>query len=500
MTYPNSPLDEVPVVWGWPWHGLIESPAQAGPPCELILPSGKRMPCSADGAFAHNTHLWDIGMAEPDVESDDPDEQWLNRAIVRSQYLGGPQKSAFCYGDMSFGLDHPMYVPMFGVLRRQLALQTWGVGANQGVLVSLSVGRRFVTSIELSRAQLQIPNVSYLGNALDSYRIQLMDESPDGRSALYWIAPRRLIGATEYLTVGRTLLEVSITGDPEVGFGLTHRLVAPYSVQAEVYRYPKLSDKGEFMMVRWADSPTHENIVAVRGNQTPPPGYDYWVGEAPDGTAVHSEYFESPVWAWYNPDGSIEVTTWRKDRMDIREYTTTAQGAGAGFSMVDTRTVTLTNSKGSVSGVHVYRESRSVAGGILSWETGESVYGEQLYTESGSYPIEGSWSEPVDWAPDDPPPVDTNPVLTSTVYPDAVIIISNNILATRYGSVDISGIPNTEVWCGDALYPGGVDHGLKKFEFGAPGGGTLSAWQIGSYNPITGQVVRNLSDRYRSWV
>lgn len=499
MTYPNSPVDNSPVVWGWPWHGLIESPAEAGQPCELILPSGRRMPCSAEANFAHNTHLWDIGMAEPDVESDDPDEQWLSKSIIRSQYLGGPQKSAYCYGDMPLGFDHPMYVPMFGVLRRRLALQVWGVGANAGVLVSLSVGGSFVTDIELSRAQLQIPNVTYLGAALDSYRIQLMDESPDGRSALYWIAPRRLIGAAEYLTVGRTLLEVSITGDPEVGFGVTYRLVAPYSVQGEAHRYPKLSDRGEFMLVQWADSPTHENIVAVRGNQAPPPGYDYWVDEAPDGTAVHSEYFESPVWAWYNPDGSPEVSTWRKERMDVREYTTTSQGAGEGFSMIVTQTVTLANAKGSVSGVHVYRESRSVGEGILSWETGESVYGEQLYAESGSYPFEGPLREPVSFAPDDPLPADTNLVLTSTVYPDALMIVSNNILATRYGNVDISGIPNTEVWCGDALYPGGVDSGLKKFNFGDPGG-SLSRWQVGSYNPITGQIIRNLSDRYRSWV
>lgn len=83
--FPNSPLDEAPQVWGWPWHGLIRQPINAVD-STLTLPSGRTMKMPPV-RLANNTALWDVGMPIPEVETDDPDEQWLNRAILRGTDL-----------------------------------------------------------------------------------------------------------------------------------------------------------------------------------------------------------------------------------------------------------------------------------------------------------------------------------------------------------------------------------------------------------------------------
>ncbi|WP_043309285.1 hypothetical protein [Pseudomonas sp. ML96] len=61
------------VLFGWPWHGLIVDDV-------LTLGSGRTMPVDL---YSNDTWLWDIGMPEPVVTPEDPDEQWLSKAIIR---------------------------------------------------------------------------------------------------------------------------------------------------------------------------------------------------------------------------------------------------------------------------------------------------------------------------------------------------------------------------------------------------------------------------------
>lgn len=97
--FPNSPLDEAPQVWGWPWHGLIRQPINAVD-STLTLPSGRTMKMPAVRT-ANDTALWSVGMPVPNVETDDPDERWLNRAIMRGTGL------AEAYGGITPAGIHP---------------------------------------------------------------------------------------------------------------------------------------------------------------------------------------------------------------------------------------------------------------------------------------------------------------------------------------------------------------------------------------------------------
>lgn len=63
--------------FGWPWHGLIADG-------NLELPSGRVIECKHVG---WDTQLWDIGMPDPGITSADPDEQWISVAIVRGEAI-----------------------------------------------------------------------------------------------------------------------------------------------------------------------------------------------------------------------------------------------------------------------------------------------------------------------------------------------------------------------------------------------------------------------------
>ncbi|MEN1478918.1 hypothetical protein AAIH16_35605, partial [Pseudomonas aeruginosa] len=93
MPFPNSILDDAPDVWGWPWHGLIKQAIGAGG-AVLTLPSGATMDMPSI-ALMQDSYLWDVGMPEPAVTTDNPDEQWLSKAILRG--------SGQCYGGMDAG-------------------------------------------------------------------------------------------------------------------------------------------------------------------------------------------------------------------------------------------------------------------------------------------------------------------------------------------------------------------------------------------------------------
>lgn len=464
MTYPNSLVDARPDVWGWPWHGMIEgTPSTDRTPSELILPSGARMECAWRAGDAHNTHLWDIGMPVPEVETENPDERWLNKAIIRSRYSGDDRKSAFCYsGDLAFESGHPMHVPGVGTLIRRLEMSQRTSGGVANIVVTLFVSNKLSVELPLSRSQLKLPDAGAFSRRLPDFRVQLMDESPNGRSALYWIAPRVFSFGTEYLALGRTLLEITITGDPKEGFGLTHRIVEPYSVQVDSQQHPP--------------------------------------GTHSQGTVTKYSMVETPIWAWYSPDGSVEVIRYRSEGHFTETYLSTSNTQD--YASSARQIITLGSLAGQVSKEYETELVQHLTRIDPVWNRISSsysvhVYGEQVYSLDNSETTSNDISTTIGG---DPEVADPNPTLQAGVYPDGMIVLSNNILATIQRSFTMTGSGPTHWWCGDALSPAGIDHGLHKFDTANPGGGQVGYFQTGSYNPITGELVRNRPDKFCSWV
>lgn len=503
MTYPNSPTDAAPVVWGWPWHGMIEgTPGTDSAPSELILPSGARLECAGRAGDAHNTHLWDIGMPDPAVESENPDERWLSKAIIRSSYSGGTLKSAYAYQGVSFAESHPMYVAGTGTLPRRIDITPQSLSGR--LRIALYVSQKFITEIYIDRASLRLPDVYYFNDRLNDFRVQLMDESRDGRSALYWVAPRRQFGATERLTLGRTLVEITITGDLEQGFGLTHRIVEPYSIQVESQRYPTADDRGNFVRVQWADSlDAGANVVTGWSADGPPAGYPYALVSWPQGTATEYTKTETPIWAWYNPDGSIEVIRCISEAESETTYSSADPGNSQQINGTSRLLVTLSSSAGKVTKELEVRlsshaaETSPTSGSKTSTST-SYLYGEHISTATATE--RWDWTNLDSPSYGDPQVIDPHPILSATAYPAGMIVLSNNILATIQRAFSLNGSAPTHHWCGDALSPSGIDHGLHKFDTANPNGGAVGYFQTGSYNPITGEVVRNRPDKFCSWV
>lgn len=176
MAFPNSPLDPLPRLFGWPWHGLMRQENDSDKP-KLTFPSGRVVDCGVAGNW---TFLWDIGMPAPvlpvGVELE-PDEQWWSKAVLRA--FDGASFQPVGWG----GMPAPIYLD--GMVGR---LEV-GVLANdifRRVEISARVTLHTSAGVSTSEVNTSI-SWSAIGIPSDfntGFQCQLIDRSADGRKAL----------------------------------------------------------------------------------------------------------------------------------------------------------------------------------------------------------------------------------------------------------------------------------------------------------------------------
>ncbi|TLX65064.1 hypothetical protein DN820_01755 [Stutzerimonas nosocomialis] len=490
MPFPNTPLDPEIEVWGWPWHGLVESEISATTLEGLLtLPSGRTMTIQ-NARDANDTHLWDIGLPDVEVETTDPDEQWLGKAIIRSHF-SGQSRSAWCYGGRSFLNGYPIHVPGQGVLQRSLFIGGYFSGA---VDMSLSVNGYQSVNNSFTLAQVGIDAaIDVTGLA-----IHVMDESPDGTSTLMRVIPYAGSGAQLSYYVGRSIIRVNY----EVGdaLAITVEVLAPYS--SMVYEYaedPPAANFDSLNMTLW-EMP--DGTFQERRSSEGSPGQGAQsVARRGQGTGRNHFLYDAPCWAWYRADGSVEVIRYR----ETEEITSTYGGSFGSISPPSTASYRRTSHKR----LRVYSGARFgelesindagwdvVSNGVQMTGPGFSsltVAGQQAWQHS--YTATSSWLtwSPMQGVPLANPRIGTNPELAG------VGRLSNKVLAPciRDSPLGWEASAGAEHIYGSALTPSGLDQGIHRINRAAPG---AVAFGTGSYNPITGQTVRHRTDKYVTWV
>lgn len=484
MTYPNSPLDAQPVVFGWPWHGLIEgSGATTG---VLRLDDGREIACRY--ADYYNTSLWDIGLPAPEVATDDASEQWLSKAIIRSLYPGQGRCYSAAYQGINFGERYPVYVQGYGVLRREFS--PVGDDAND---------RLRITGNVLGTSNYPVPEVfvpySALGfgdikSRFPSAFIYALDNSPDGRRALYAIRPSDRNGWSA--AISRAIIEVELLGDPATGFSLAVNVIVTYPPIWESSRYPLKGDEGSFNMAIWRGP---EDWEVARLNEVPA-GVSI-IETFPVGVATLDMALDCPMFAWYGMTGGIEIVRYRWEVSSRTSYggdltsrslesvvTTTSRltTGGASVAMANAELVDITSDGHPATGYNYRAQSRREVAGVEVFRSEVS---------EGSLISGGTDAD----FPDQPPTLVLYDSMTASAsYPADMVDLSNKVLAVARKDVRLSS-GQSEYWCGDAITPAGVDSGLHKMTYP-----TNAAFRRGCFNPITGQVVRNNPDKYQVWV
>jgi hypothetical protein len=484
MGFPNSPVDPEIVQWGWPWHGRIESAVFGAATGTLRLPSGATM--NIGRPTDHWTYLWDIGMPAPDSDSENPDEQWWNRSILRSAASSSDATVAYWYGGVGAGGNvqrYPMYVPGRGVLMRRFEVQ-FNSNVTQAT-ITLSVPGFADVSRTYTPAQLGL-DVS--DATPTSVQRTAMDCSPDGCATLMLLTPFRTAFEPVEL-FGRAIIELRarVLESGQLDFELT--VISRYSdktfsyengfaTQADeqaLYMYRFVSDTGDIH-----DGPTRPST----GNWQP-------IASWPVGSNYRQHIDETPCWAWYDANGAVEVLRYRHTALEECNYSGT-YSSRSGFQRQTSIRQLLAGSR-SASLVEI---------------TNANLSGNQsTTTESDTYTVDGelisstSYVAPADintFSPGYLPPSAVTPQIDAELS-RGYLVVSNKLLAPCIRQLSRDGGVTQEDWAGNALHPGGADVG-RHIRLSTWPVADRNRWQTGSFNPITGQVVRHLRDLYCTWV
>ncbi|WP_314407326.1 hypothetical protein [Pseudomonas kuykendallii] len=478
MSYPNSPFDPEIEVWGWPWHGMIDGNSEQNG--TLHLPSGATMPCRYPGF--NDTYLWDIGLPHPNLESDNPDEQWLSRAIVRGRGFSG---AVAWYGGASSG-GYPIHVPGAGTLSRITTVSFRLFNGVRSLNVQCTINGRGSIVRQFSLEQMGLAGVfEATGQEVDYVDCERMDESPDGSRTLYRLMPR-LSGQVSNL-FGRAIIELAYSvGATTFDFSVTVlRRFGDYSAEftTDVNTQADLDARRVVIWVRGSES------VERMKSDGPPPG-EGWTATASwsRGSRTDVTEYSVPIWAWY-VGGVPQIVQFTQ----AHSLSVTAAGGYSTRSMT-TRAEVVTRLSAGGNAVSLTTRVEQAATSDDNTTHGTATYfaeNEQLYQTSST--ANGYIDPFTTFTPSGP--VDS----PSDITRDATISLSNKLIAPRLLRVaHAEPDPNPEVWVGGALYPGGSDPSLHRIASTDPNylGGM---WSRGAYNPLTGAVVRHV-DKYCSWV
>lgn len=272
MAFPNSPLDPVPEVWGWPWHGPLTWNGTAG---WVSVPSGGSVSVVN---VAHWTYLWDIGMPAPTVQTEDPDEQWWNVAILRAPRGG---RVLYAYGGQMINGGAILLSGLVG----QFGMNVTSDNDTKLIRIMLGAGvmneqNQWVGSertITIPFADLDIPVPEGLLAGVEAH---VLDRSADGTRLILRLMRSypQLISAEETVA----LVELKLSGT----FGA---LVAIHEVLAS----------GEDCRGRLtvAADPGDDPGTIVTGG----------ISRARVGEFLCDYSIDSDYWAWYGDDGEPKV-------------------------------------------------------------------------------------------------------------------------------------------------------------------------------------------------
>lgn len=493
MTFPNSQFDPEIVQWGWPWHGRIETPTFGASNGTLRLSSGATM--TVKNAGWPSTYLWDIGMPEPVNDSENPDEQWLNKAIIRSDNSGGPVPVAFWYGGAGGSSLYPMYIPGRGVLRRLFSFQFTDITGEVTIRLQ-AIGFTTVTQVfSLSAVGLNITDaISPVSGVIAS----VTDCSPDGRKMLMLLVPYRqsTFGGTPVELFGRSVIELT-AGVTEAGaLTLGMELISSYGDKVASYEngFASLADELAATRGLWVDSVNGETYEGWLSDTLPPAPAGVWqlISRWPIGSNFSRTIYSTPIWAWYDAAGAPELVSYRVTSLLECSHSGTYTSR-SGFSR---QTLTYEVFAGSSTSQLAYISNSNLSGDQSGTDvTGTITADGELLSSSGvtrTTPIDrfsvGYLSEEA-------------AELTADAQPWGYIRLSNKLICPYLRALRRSSAPAgvTEDWAGPALNPGGIDSGRYERVSDWPEA-DRNRWASGSYNPITGQVVRHLRDLYCSWV
>lgn len=476
------------VAFGWPWHGLITDN-------ELELPSGRKMACQHGG---WDTQLWDVGLPDPEIEPDDPDEQWWPRSIVRAGVESGATSYGYFYSGSAEFWQYticPIRIVGSDVVLRGPRLAA-NISNDPTRVVSLEFSSLpYSARVTFTRTQMGAP-------ATISLEYASIIDSDFSRGQ--WLI-RASTGSGRLIAIIRAWLVV-VGGDE----ALMAEVVADYSecnqwvsVLDEPFRVPAASWLGwDVAAQAWVSEPDWPGTK-------PPPMFGFvaigeyaaqavgsltvgaWFGAGGDvefqrmwvDSEINYSCTNNPLQNYLSSETSIKDSRW----LEYGEHATEALV----FEFGDARLTDSGLVGTSVSGAAQVQGEvvKTVAVTGTGYSVNAPVSHGDVHAPAGSADIESGLAISA-WL--------TNPVLGSVdVFNYTGVNVLSNKLVQPSCYVRVSG--NEITWFGDVLSPHGVVPGTVVSR--SVEGPTPLYIHKGTYNPITGQVVRNPTDGRRySWV
>ncbi|MDP5721052.1 hypothetical protein P3805_01855 [Pseudomonas aeruginosa] len=496
MPFPNSILDDAPDVWGWPWHGLIKQAIGAGG-AVLTLPSGATMDMPSI-ALMQDSYLWDVGMPEPAVTTDNPDEQWLSKAILRG--------SGQCYGGMDAGSA--------AFIRGRTVSATVSTSQTGGLLWFdvYFVDHGGAVPIE-QQATSNILGWQDLGleSSPHSLSVSLIDRGHDGTRRLYLVNYFKSASDTG---ARAAFVELHLQPTGSAGFFATLSVVATYpqvNYQITAISLPDV-DLDVYTRIWRADSGGYE-----QGPEAPP-------GETVEYSVRSGNWqltcaVERILWMWYGTSGALEPLTYSV--LQTWDWSRTGGVVGGDHVEVDevySVRYDLSLAAGSAgttlqvahqSTSHSNMGSPDSTGTDISWQdfiSGAAVASGNVTGQPGgehaiAFPDRATFQDVSD---------STNEILwfqsslsSFSWQPNiAVQSFSNKILALRFFRDDRqNGVQQRYISLAPAVTPHGPQGAeILDFDAGALTQQQRERWLSGAYNPITGEVHRNDPSGYFAWV
>lgn len=517
MTYPNTPLDPAITLAGWPWHGRAERAANTGSGTGdgiLTLPDGRQIPVRGIDDSG-DTYLWDIGRAPPTVATDDPHEQWLGKAIVRAGDSG-----LTAYGGVVVGWK--MHAPGHGSIKANLS-----VGGLAGELGHGGIGADAYNGEHgwSERAELSLAELGLPGNFGDRvFFLELADIRSDGAAALYVVTFSATAGQ-QGIPLARAVVEARIAMAEVDGVLLRStslQVVAGFDQFASSFA----DEDSRADWTQWIKEDDGSKVTLPSGED--PPEGQWWVHfQWTTGQRNRLLTVSHPFWAWYS--GATPVVASVELEAEWHE-----SHSGDTSSYVRDYQLDFRYDAGLVCGGHrigidvesafSLQEYYGVVGSPtgrdeVAYTLSVAVNGATVHTSS-SPPVAGS----VQYSPVlglSPAAVDvyswtSNPFYPSLTFgaldppdPGEVAIgypirstppipferISNKILTPRISTLTDGAVTAIEFFA--AITPSGVDAGHYTSN---PANLSDPGFLSGSYNPITGEVVRHTPGKISTWV
>lgn len=534
MTYPNTPLDPPIHLLGWPWHGRVSSEpvGNSAPNGTLTTAGGRTVPV---GNAHASTALWDIGLPDVTLDAPEPDEQWLGKAILRCSSDG----RLYAYGGAEVtGL---LSVPGRGTVRRSFDVRVGSayddalgryVPELYGYVYNDTSGVATESAGLTSRA-LGVP-YALLGSSL---QLEWADVSRDGCGNLYIV---HMSAGTGEIYLARAVVELLMTPavleDGQIFVTPSLHKIAGFDDFVSTGPETATTDLTPWTNTEWADADgAAPNVIRPHG-AGPPDGGEWvaiasWVEATLD---VHLT-LRHPWWAWYTADGPQVV--WFELSVDSRRAYTRGDGqdiegeldyraslaAGDERVSLDMRSTFATSEKPNdlpfphLSDTLVRGDwSMTLNGDEFSSQT--AGWTQTDVSQDVTFGITGlpfarcitmsEWKKytAVNWDVvtlrgvqplSDGSAISTRRLREIPKVPFSML--SNKIFgAGRIAHYDDNDVLSLEE-IGDALTPSGIDEGTYTIQPEASSEQRRGFFS-GSYNPITGEVARNVPGWLHSWI